>query len=97
MLTAKQRLKLIAAILILSVLSGFFYAATGTSDASLSRSDRAAIDGYNDLMVSCHAGNGGCRAAEAQLKEFHEVGICQAFSPEQEAVAHGGFYRCMPR
>lgn len=89
--------KLIAAACAVAVLVAVFFSMTRGDANALSRSDRAAIDGYNELMVSCHAGNGGCRAAEAQKQRFNEEGICPAYSPEQEAVAHGGFYRCMPR
>lgn len=99
MLTSKQRLTLLAIIIGLSVLAGFFYAATGTGAGAsgLSRADREAIDGYNGLVESCQANQGGCRAAEAQRAKFNEDGICRAVNEEQDKIAHGGFYRCMPR
>lgn len=99
MFTSKQRLTLLTIIICLSVLAGFFYAATGTGAGAtgLSRADREAIDGYNSLVESCNAGNGGCRAAEAQRSKFNSEGLCRAVNEEQDKVAHGGFYRCMPR
>ncbi|MFC3632024.1 hypothetical protein ACFOM8_21630 [Paracoccus angustae] len=99
MLNPKQRLLIVAALVALSVLAGFFYAATGNGAGAdgFSRADREAIDGYNGLVESCNAGNGGCRAAEAQRAKFNSEGLCRAVNEEQDKVAYGGFYRCMPR
>lgn len=95
----KRIITIVGICVALAVLAGFFYAATGNGAGAdgLSRADREAIDGYNDLVESCNAGNGGCRAAEAQRGKFNEEGLCRALSPEQDAQAYGGFYRCMPR
>lgn len=81
----------------LALLAGVFTAAFGVGGTDLSRSDRTAIDGYKMLIESCEAEQGGCRAAEAQRAKFNEDGICQATNEEQDKIAYGGFYRCMPR
>lgn len=96
-MTPKRILQIVVACVALSVLAGFFAVATSTGADGLSRSDRAAIDGYNKLIESCQANQGGCRAAEAQRVKFNEEGICRAVNTEQDKIAHGGFYRCMPR
>lgn len=89
--------KLIVAACAAVALIAVIFSVSGGDANALSRSDRAAIDGYNKLTESCQAGQGGCRAAEAQRQKFHEEGICMAANEEHDKVAHGGFYRCMPR
>ncbi|WP_347138978.1 hypothetical protein [Paracoccus sp. SSK6] len=85
-----------AAVAVLVLVAVFFSMAGGDANA-LSGEDRAAIDGYNKLIESCQAGQGGCRAAEAQRAKFNSEGICLAVNEEQDRLSHGGFYRCMPR
>lgn len=96
-MSSKNIIRIMIACVVLAVLAGIFAAASGAGGTGLSRSDRAAIDGYNKLVESCQANQGGCRAAEAQRQKFHEEGICRAVNEEQDKLAHGGFYRCMPR
>lgn len=92
-----MKVKLIAAACTVLIVLAVIFSMSGGDANALSRSDRAAIDGYNKLTESCHAGQGGCRAAEAQREKFHEEGICMAANEEHDKIAHGGFYRCMPR
>lgn len=91
-----MKVKLIAAACAVMIVLVVIFSMSGGDANSLSRADRAAIDGYNKLIESCQAGQGGCRAAEAQRVKFNDEGICRAVNEEQDKLAHGGFYRCMP-
>lgn len=88
---------IVSAAVAFLILVAVFFSLAGADANALSREDRAAIDGYNTLFESCQANFGGCRAAEAQRVKFNETGICRAVNAEQNKIAHGGFYRCMPR